>query len=334
MLARAVPRLPGPAALPGGIVFEPKYDGFRLLVFAGADGRVFLQSRNGRDLTGAFPEIADAAAALGEDVVARPSVGRWSAGRRLVERQQVRRALWQTSGVFADSACWARAVRLVTADVTGPGAELLAPRANTATLEYRHSTSAPATPLKRSSARSPAASFDRRPSCSAATPPTGTSSWSPAAHRWRRGFVRSSAVACSPPQAPTTPGTTCTSLRTGAAANRSPSPPSRPSSSPNFTVTPLSIAAAGATPSISTGSVSTSPPTTSRCMARNGPPSTRTSRQRNDARLRQQRLPCFPPSVGSHVRHGRRRGHHALPFSNRSSKSLFGVIRTKIDKWG
>ncbi|NUK25999.1 ATP-dependent DNA ligase [Streptomyces lunaelactis] len=69
MLARAVPRLPGLAALPGGSVFEPKYDGFRLLVFADADGRVFLQSRNGRDLTGAFPEIADAAAALGEDVV-------------------------------------------------------------------------------------------------------------------------------------------------------------------------------------------------------------------------------------------------------------------------
>ncbi|MDQ0938480.1 hypothetical protein [Streptomyces sp. V1I1] len=68
MLARAVSRLPGPAAL-RGTVLEPKYDGFRLLVFAGADGEVFLQSRNGRDLTGAFPEIADAAAALGEDVV-------------------------------------------------------------------------------------------------------------------------------------------------------------------------------------------------------------------------------------------------------------------------
>ncbi|WP_307659227.1 hypothetical protein [Streptomyces sp. V1I1] len=61
MLARSVPRLPGPAAVPGGTVFEPKYDGFRLFVFAGADGAVFLQSRNGRDLTAAFPEVADAA---------------------------------------------------------------------------------------------------------------------------------------------------------------------------------------------------------------------------------------------------------------------------------
>ncbi|MBA2946134.1 ATP-dependent DNA ligase [Streptomyces sp. PSKA28] len=51
------------------MVFEPKYDGFRMLVFAQPGGEVFLQSRSGRDLTGSFPEIADAAAALGEDVV-------------------------------------------------------------------------------------------------------------------------------------------------------------------------------------------------------------------------------------------------------------------------
>jgi ATP-dependent DNA ligase len=68
MLAQAVAQLPGPAALPGGTVFEPKYDGYRLLVFARA-GQVYLQSRNLRDLTNAFPEIASAAAALGEDVV-------------------------------------------------------------------------------------------------------------------------------------------------------------------------------------------------------------------------------------------------------------------------
>ncbi|WNO76857.1 RNA ligase family protein [Streptomyces sp. AM8-1-1] len=50
------------------MVFEPKYDGYRMLVFAHG-GEVFLQSRNLRDLTRAFPEIAEAAAALGEDVV-------------------------------------------------------------------------------------------------------------------------------------------------------------------------------------------------------------------------------------------------------------------------
>ncbi|MGI5405097.1 ATP-dependent DNA ligase [Streptomyces sp. CA-135486] len=68
MLALAVPQLPGPAALPGGTVFEPKYDGYRMLVFAHA-GQVYLQSRNLRELTAAFPEIAGAAASLGEDVV-------------------------------------------------------------------------------------------------------------------------------------------------------------------------------------------------------------------------------------------------------------------------
>jgi ATP-dependent DNA ligase len=68
MLALPVPQLPGPTALPGGTVFEPKYDGYRMLVFAHA-GHVYLQSRNLRDLTAAFPEIAEAATALGEDVV-------------------------------------------------------------------------------------------------------------------------------------------------------------------------------------------------------------------------------------------------------------------------
>ncbi|WP_446590428.1 ATP-dependent DNA ligase [Streptomyces sp. LARHCF249] len=68
MVARAVPRLPGTRALPGGTVFEPKYDGYRLLVFAAA-GEAFLQSRSGKDLTAGFPEIAEAALALGEDVV-------------------------------------------------------------------------------------------------------------------------------------------------------------------------------------------------------------------------------------------------------------------------
>ncbi|MFE7777668.1 ATP-dependent DNA ligase [Streptomyces sp. NPDC057445] len=81
MLAQAVPRLPGPGALPGGTVYEPKYDGYRLLVFAGPDGEVFLQSRNGRDLTNGFPEIAEAAAALGEDVVLDGEAVIYSEGR-------------------------------------------------------------------------------------------------------------------------------------------------------------------------------------------------------------------------------------------------------------
>ncbi|MGP4000598.1 ATP-dependent DNA ligase [Streptomyces sp. 8N706] len=68
MLAKATDNLPAPGALPGGLALEPKYDGFRLLVFRLA-GSVRVQSRAGHDLGAAFPEIADAAAALPEDVV-------------------------------------------------------------------------------------------------------------------------------------------------------------------------------------------------------------------------------------------------------------------------
>ncbi|MFI2371176.1 DUF2188 domain-containing protein [Streptomyces sp. NPDC018833] len=68
MLARSVDVLPGPTALPGGTLYEPKYDGYRLLVFA-RGGQAFLQSRNQSDFTAAFPEITDAARTLDEDVV-------------------------------------------------------------------------------------------------------------------------------------------------------------------------------------------------------------------------------------------------------------------------
>lgn len=63
MLAEARSELPRATALPGGLVFEQKPDGYRAILFAGRDG-VYLQSRNGADLTGAFPEIAAAGRAL------------------------------------------------------------------------------------------------------------------------------------------------------------------------------------------------------------------------------------------------------------------------------
>ncbi|WP_125623070.1 DUF2188 domain-containing protein [Streptomyces sp. WAC 00631] len=80
ILARAVEVLPGPTALPGGTMYEPKYDGYRLLVFT-CGGRVFLQSRNGNDLTAAFPEIAHAARQLGEDLVLDGEVIIYQEGR-------------------------------------------------------------------------------------------------------------------------------------------------------------------------------------------------------------------------------------------------------------
>ena len=53
-------RLPGPGALPGGCLYEPKWDGFRVAVHVAGDG-VRLVSRNGKDLTAVFPDLAVAA---------------------------------------------------------------------------------------------------------------------------------------------------------------------------------------------------------------------------------------------------------------------------------
>ncbi|MEU1916197.1 ATP-dependent DNA ligase [Streptomyces massasporeus] len=68
MLAEARRELPPDSAVPGRLVAEQKPDGFRALLFARND-RIILQSRNGADLTSAFPDIADAASALEEDLV-------------------------------------------------------------------------------------------------------------------------------------------------------------------------------------------------------------------------------------------------------------------------
>lgn len=48
-LARSVPTTPKPGALPGGCLFEPKWDGYRLLVCRDGDATA-LQSRQGKDL--------------------------------------------------------------------------------------------------------------------------------------------------------------------------------------------------------------------------------------------------------------------------------------------
>lgn len=60
-LARPVHTTPLPDALPGGALYEPKWDGFRLVVVRN-DLTVSLWSRQGKDLTAAFPDLANAAA--------------------------------------------------------------------------------------------------------------------------------------------------------------------------------------------------------------------------------------------------------------------------------
>ncbi len=59
MLARPVTALPHEAALPGGALYEPKFDGYRGLLFV-EEGRCRVQSRRGHDITDAFQDVATA----------------------------------------------------------------------------------------------------------------------------------------------------------------------------------------------------------------------------------------------------------------------------------
>ena len=59
MLARAVKRIPRPDSADGGLLYEPKWDGFRCIVFRDGD-EVELGSRNERPLTRYFPEVVAA----------------------------------------------------------------------------------------------------------------------------------------------------------------------------------------------------------------------------------------------------------------------------------
>ncbi|WP_092865205.1 ATP-dependent DNA ligase [Quadrisphaera sp. DSM 44207] len=58
MLARPVPQVPAPDAVAGGLVYEPKWDGFRCIVFRDGD-EVVLGSRGERPLTRYFPELVE-----------------------------------------------------------------------------------------------------------------------------------------------------------------------------------------------------------------------------------------------------------------------------------
>ncbi|MEU8955008.1 ATP-dependent DNA ligase [Streptomyces sp. NPDC048518] len=66
MLAQARETLPPPGALPGNPIFQPKWDGFRALLFTPSSGcgAVLLQSRRGAALTDRFPDLRRAAGDL------------------------------------------------------------------------------------------------------------------------------------------------------------------------------------------------------------------------------------------------------------------------------
>jgi ATP-dependent DNA ligase len=77
MLAKLAEEIPGGE----GFLFEPKWDGFRAIVFRGGDDGVFIQSRDLRPLDRYFPELHDALVAAlpegcvldGEVVIATPT---------------------------------------------------------------------------------------------------------------------------------------------------------------------------------------------------------------------------------------------------------------------
>jgi len=82
MLVKSIPTVPDPAKTPGGLSFEPKWDGFRALV--SWDGsEVEIGSRGAKPLTRYFPELVEAFARLlpepclidGEIVVPRGEPG-------------------------------------------------------------------------------------------------------------------------------------------------------------------------------------------------------------------------------------------------------------------
>lgn len=61
-LARPAESIPPAGALPGGCLYEPKWDGFRVAVHV-EDSGVSVWSRAGKDLTSRFPDLAASAAA-------------------------------------------------------------------------------------------------------------------------------------------------------------------------------------------------------------------------------------------------------------------------------
>src|SRR5438477_7973256 len=59
MLAKSVKEMPTDKTVPDGVLYEPKWDGFRCIVFRDGD-EVELGSRNERPLTRYFPDIVEA----------------------------------------------------------------------------------------------------------------------------------------------------------------------------------------------------------------------------------------------------------------------------------
>lgn len=90
MLAKVAARVPGPDDHAAGVLYEPKWDGFRAIVFRDGD-EVEIGSRNERPLTRYFPEVVDAVkAALPERCVVDGEIVIVQDGRLDFEALQLR----------------------------------------------------------------------------------------------------------------------------------------------------------------------------------------------------------------------------------------------------
>ena len=60
MLAKPLRAFPAPDSIDGGVAYEPKWDGFRCILYRDGD-EVVVGSRDGKDLTHCFPEVVEMA---------------------------------------------------------------------------------------------------------------------------------------------------------------------------------------------------------------------------------------------------------------------------------
>ncbi|MFF9212907.1 MULTISPECIES: ATP-dependent DNA ligase [unclassified Streptomyces] len=94
MLAQARDSVPAPGALPGRLIFQPKFDGYRALLFTGP---VRLQSRRGSLIQARFPELVAAAANLPDDLVLDGELIVWTGEGMSFEALQRRAAVGHLS---------------------------------------------------------------------------------------------------------------------------------------------------------------------------------------------------------------------------------------------
>lgn len=101
MLASPTRIVPESGALRGGALYQPKFDGFRALVFV-TEGGVRVQSRGGHDITASFPDIAGAVAAqVPPGVVLDGELVIWGDGRLDFEALQTRLGAKRKAPVLA-----------------------------------------------------------------------------------------------------------------------------------------------------------------------------------------------------------------------------------------